>query len=291
MRKSLIKTLTLVLGAVFFAVLPAAAGTITITGSTTVQPIAKTIAGDYMKAHPETRITISGGGSGNGIKAIIDGATDIGNASRFIKDKELAYANGKGVYPVPFRVAYDCIVPIVHPSNAVKNLTISQLREIFKGTLKNWRDAGGEDGPIHVVSRDTSSGTYEVWESKVMNKEEVFPGVHLASSNDEVLKAVMANPGAIGYIGLGYLENSVKALTVENIKGAEATTINGSYPISRPLFMFPRLAVRRNPGIPELRLGARPGSGSREKSRFCRLVSERGTDFRQSRRGPGAEQP
>ncbi len=219
---------------------PVFAGTITLTGSTTVKPIAEKIARSYMALHPETRISISGGGSGNGIKAIIDGTTDIGNASRFIKGKELTHASGKAIYPVPFRIAYDCIVPIVHPGNPLRNLSVDQLREIYKGTINNWQQVGGKNTAIHVVSRDTSSGTYEVWEKKVMNKEPVFPGVQLESSNDDVLKAVMVNPDAIGYIGLGYMQDSVKALRVDTIEGSEATTLNGTYPVSRPLFMFTR---------------------------------------------------
>ena len=238
MKRTIIICFTLLFS--LFLSFPAMAGPITITGSTTVLPIAEKIAKSYMSLHPDAKIQISGGGSGNGIKAIIDGTTDIGNASRFIKDKELGYANGKGVYPVPFRIAYDCIVPIVHPSNTVKSLTVNQLKEIYKGVVKNWRQLGGADSPVHVVSRDTSSGTYEVWENKVMNKEPVFPGVQLESSNDNVLKAVMTDPNAIGYIGLGYMQDSVKAVSVDSIMGSEATTLNGTYPISRPLFMFTR---------------------------------------------------
>lgn len=217
---------------------PAAAAEITITGSTTVMPIAESIAKAYMDQHSKTVISITGGGSGNGIKAIIDGTTDIGNASRFIKEQELAMACGKGVYPVPFRIAYDCIVPVVHPENPVKDLTIEQLKDIYLGKITNWAEAGGSDQPILVVSRDMSSGTYEVWEEKVMKKEAIFPGANLEASNEAVVKAVASKKGAVGYIGLGYLENSVKSVSVNTIKGSETTTLNGTYPISRPLFMF-----------------------------------------------------
>ncbi len=216
------------------------AGSISISGSTTVQPVAEKLASAFMSEYPEVAITIAGGGSGNGIKAIIDGTSDIGNASRFIKDGELAMATGQQVYPIPFRIAYDCIVPIVHPSNTVKNLSLDQLREIYKGTIDNWSAVGGKDQPIKLVSRDMSSGTYEVWEEKVMNKENVFPGALLRDSNGEVLKSVVADPDAIGYVGLGYIRDSVKALTVNRIQGSERTTISGTYPISRPLFMFTR---------------------------------------------------
>jgi len=217
---------------------PALAAEILVTGSTTVQPIAEKVAKAYMESHRGTTVSVSGGGSGNGIKAIIDGTADIGNASRFIKDQELAMACGKGVYPVPFRIAYDCIIPVVHPGNPVKNLTIEQLKDIYLGKISNWSAVGGSDQPILLISRDTSSGTYEVWEDKVMKKEDVSPGVQLEDSNESVIKAVASEKGAIGYIGLGYLENSVKSVSVNTIKGSETTTLNGTYPISRPLFMF-----------------------------------------------------
>jgi len=214
------------------------AGNIEIKGSTTVLPIAQKVAEAYMKQNPDVKISISGGGSGNGIKAIIDGSTDIADSSRFIKDKEVAQAIEKGVYPVPFAVAYDCIVPVVHPSNNLENFTIDQLRAIYKGEITNWKDVGGADGKIVVISRDTSSGTYEVWEEKVMNKERVFPGALLQASNGAIVQAVSKNKNAIGYIGLGYLNDTVKDLMVNRIKGSAVTTLDGSFPISRALFMF-----------------------------------------------------
>ncbi len=216
----------------------AAAGNIVIKGSTTVLPIAQKVSEAYMKDNPDVSISISGGGSGNGIKAIIDGSTDIADSSRFIKDSEVKLAVEKGVYPVPFAVAYDCIVPVVHPSNSVSNLTLAQLKDIYMGKIKNWKDVGGPDLKIVVVSRDTSSGTYEVWEGKVMEKERVFPGALLQASNGAVAQAVAKNKNAIGYIGIGYVDNSVKSVTVEGIAGNKETTLNGTFPISRPLYMF-----------------------------------------------------
>jgi phosphate transport system substrate-binding protein len=216
----------------------AMAGNIVIKGSTTVLPIAQKVAESYMKENPDVSISISGGGSGNGIKAIIDGTTDIADSSRFIKDKEVKMAVANNVYPVPFAVAYDCIIPIVHPSNSVQNLTLDQLKGIYKGEITNWKDVGGPNKKIVVVSRDTSSGTYEVWEGKVMKKERVYPGALLQASNGAVAQAVAKNKNAVGYIGLGYLNDTVKALTVNNIKGTPETTLNGTFPISRPLYMF-----------------------------------------------------
>ena len=214
------------------------AGNIVIKGSTTVLPIAQKVAEAYMKIKPEVSISISGGGSGNGIKAIIDGTTDIADSSRFIKDKEVKLAVSNNVYPVPFAVAYDCIIPIVHPSNNVEDLSIAQLKAIYKGEITNWKAVGGPNRKIVVVSRDTSSGTYEVWEKKIMSKERVYPGALLQASNGAVSQAVSKNKNAIGYIGLGYINDEVKALTVNGIKGSEETTLNGLFPVSRPLYMF-----------------------------------------------------
>ncbi len=224
---------------VFFCATPEGlAKNIVIKGSTTVLPIAQKVAEAYMKEHPDVSISISGGGSGNGIKAIIDGTTDIADSSRFIKGKEVKLAMEKGVYPVPFRVAYDCIVPVVHPSNPLNNINMDQLKAIYKGEINNWKDVGGPDKKIVVISRDTSSGTYEVWESKVMKKERVYPGALLQASNGAVAQAVAKNKYAIGYIGLGYLNKDIKALSVNDVTGSSVTTLDGTFPISRPLFMF-----------------------------------------------------
>lgn len=226
--------------AIFFFALSglAMAGNIVIKGSTTVLPIAQKAAESYMKQNPDVKISISGGGSGNGIKAIIDGTTDIADSSRFIKGKEVKLAIEKGMYPVPFRVAYDCIIPVVHPANSVNNLTTDQLKEIYKGNIKNWKEVGGPDRKIVVISRDTSSGTYEVWEKKIMQKERVSPRALLQASNGAIVQTVSKNKNAIGYIGLGYMNDTLKALKVNGIEGSEATTLNGTFPVSRPLYMF-----------------------------------------------------
>jgi phosphate transport system substrate-binding protein len=221
-----------------FGISTALAGNIVIKGSTTVLPIAQKVAEAYMKQNPDVKISISGGGSGNGIKALIDGSTDIADSSRFIKDKEVKMAVEKGRYPVPFAVAYDCIIPVVHPSNPIMNLTLQQLKDIYMGKMKNWSEVGGPDKPIVVISRDTSSGTYEVWEKKVMKKERVYPGALLQASNGAIVQAVSKNENAIGYIGIGYLDSSVKGLMVERIQGTPETTLNGTYPVSRALYMF-----------------------------------------------------
>jgi phosphate transport system substrate-binding protein len=222
----------------FFTANMAWAVSIVIKGSTTVLPIAQKVSEAYMKQNPGVKISISGGGSGNGIKALIDGSTDIADSSRFIKGKEVKLAIKNGCYPVPFAIAYDCIVPVIHPSNPIVNITLAQLKDIYMGKVKNWKEIGGPDRPVVVISRDTSSGTYEVWHKKVMNKKRVYPGALLQASNGAVSQAVAKNKNAIGYIGIGYVNKDVKPLMVNQIMGSAATTLNGTYPISRPLFMF-----------------------------------------------------
>jgi len=237
MKQKLAKTLFGVMVICFF-VGTAWAGTLKITGSTTVLPVAQKAAEEFMKIYPDVNVSVSGGGSGEGIKAIIDGTTDIADSSRFIKDEEIKAAVDKKVYPVPFGIAYDCIVPIVHPSNKVTNLTLDQLKAIYQGAIKNWKEVGGEDKEIVVISRDTSSGTYEVWESIVMKKERVYPGALLQASNGAIAQAVSKNKYAIGYIGLGYVNNELKGLKVNGIEGSIETALSNTYPITRVLYMF-----------------------------------------------------
>jgi phosphate transport system substrate-binding protein len=230
--------LTALLGAALVLPSAALAGDLTINGSTTVLPIAQKLIEAYMKDHPEVKISLSGGGSGNGIKALLDGTTDIANSSRFLKDEEVKLAVEKGKYPVPFGIAYDCVVPMVHPANPVKNLTGDQLKGIYNGKIKNWKDVGGEDRPIVVISRDTSSGTYEVWEARILKGDKVTPDALLQASSGAVIQAVSGNRNAIGYDGIGYLNSSVKALSVNGIEGSPANALNGSFPVSRVLYMF-----------------------------------------------------
>ncbi len=237
-RKKMFFVFALLLSMIFSTT--AFSETLVIKGSTTVLPIAQKVAEAYMKEFPNVNISISGGGSGNGIKAIIDGTTDIANSSRFIKDSEVKQAIDNGAYPVPFSVAYDCIVPVVHPTNPVNDLTLDQLQAIYMGKVKNWKEVGGDDRPVVVISRDTSSGTYEVWEEKVLKKERVFPGALLQASSGAVVQGVANNKNGIGYIGIGYLTDTVKSVSVNGVVGSEETTLSGAFPVSRPLFIFTR---------------------------------------------------
>lgn len=216
------------------------ANNLVLNGSTTVLPIAQSAAEKFMEANPDISVTVSGGGSGNGIKAIIDGTTDVANSSRFIKDSEVKAAVENGAYPVPFAVAMDALLPVVHPSNPIKDISIDQLCKIYKGEITNWKEVGGEDARIAVVGRDTSSGTYEVWDEKVMHKERVTPRALVVASNGAMVQTVAKNKLALGYIGVGYVNDSVKTLSVEGIEGNMKTVLDGEFPVSRYLYMFTR---------------------------------------------------
>jgi phosphate transport system substrate-binding protein len=209
-----------------------------IDGSTTVLPIAQKGAEVFMKKNPSAKVFVSGSGSGTGIKALIDGTTNIATSSRAAKDKEEASAKEKGVKLTGHKVALDGIVPIVHPSMKIKDITMEQLRDIYNGKIKNWKELGGPNRPISTVSRDTSSGTYEVWEEKILKGDKVKPDALLVASNGQAVQTVSQNRFAIGYIGIGYLDKSVKGLMV-NGKFASAKTVrDDSWPIARPLFMY-----------------------------------------------------
>ena len=148
-----------------------AADTLVVKGSTTVFPIAQAAAQIYMKNHPGVNITVSGTGSNDGITALVDKTTDIANASRDIKKEEKELAQGKDVYLVSNLIAIDAIVPIVHPDNPVKDLTVEQLNLIYQGKINNWKNVGGPNKGIIVISRHPSSGTYDTWAEKILTKE------------------------------------------------------------------------------------------------------------------------
>lgn len=215
-----------------------AAQQITINGSTTVLPVVQKAGEAFMASHPGTEISISGGGSGNGIKALIEKQCDVAMSSRDIKDKETAAAAKNGVSPLRTAIAIDAIVPVVHPGNKVGALTIEQLRDIFSGKVTNWKDLGGDDAQIVAISRDTSSGTFESWEELVMNKERVTPKALMQASNGAVVQTVSKNKNAIGYVGLGYVDKSTKALMVNKVAPNAETAISKQWPIARELYIF-----------------------------------------------------
>ena len=235
------KQLFIVLMSVFFIVSLGSfsyAEDLRIDGSTTVLPIAQKAAEVFMKKNPSAKVFVSGSGSGTGIKALIDGTTDIATSSREAKDKEEAAGKKKGIELIAHKVALDGIVPIVHPSMKINNITMEQLRDIYNGKIKSWKELGGPNRPISVVSRDTSSGTYEVWEKLVLKKDRVRPDALLVASNGQAVQTVAKNKYALGYIGIGYIAQSIKVLKVNGKTASEETVRDGSWPVARPLYMY-----------------------------------------------------
>ena len=246
-----IHTLATTLAASLLAVClgaPAAAdsNTLVLDGSTTVGPIAKAFAGYYMEKNPGVNVTVNESGSGNGAKSLINSACDIANMSRFMKPTEFSAAVEKGVMPVAHVVAMDGLPVLVHPSNPVKALTVAQIRDIYTGKITNWRQVGGPNREIVVLSRDTNSGTYETFHNLVMThkvagrkvKEKIKDGAEYMGSNGAVRAAVQSTPAAIGYAGLGFVDKTVKALEINGVYPSADTVTSGQYAISRPLFMF-----------------------------------------------------
>lgn len=210
-----------------------------LDGSTTVGPIAKAFAESYMRQNPGVNITVSESGSGNGAKALLNGTCDIANLSRDLKDTERKAMAEKGVKPVAHVVAYDALPVIVHPSNRVKGLTIGQICGIFTGVIKNWKEVGGEDRAIVVISRDTNSGTFETFKELVLGKEaKIVESAEYTGSNGGVRQRVQMTKGAISYAGLGFVDKSVKALEINGVSPSAETVLNKTYPVSRELFMF-----------------------------------------------------
>ena len=213
-----------------------------LKGSDTVLPLAQAEAEDFMIAYPEKSVTVTGGGSGVGIAALIDGEVDIATASREMKAEEIEAAKANGINPVENTIAIDGISVIVNPNNPVSELTFDQLRGIYNGSISNWKDVGGEDKPIVVISRDSSSGTYEYFKEDVLLGDEYRPDALTQPATGGIVSEVTQNPSAIGYIGVAYLDESVKALSLDGGNGSEYPSpeniISGAYPLSRPLYFY-----------------------------------------------------
>jgi len=216
----------------------AAADQLTIKGSTTVLPIAQSCAEVFMAKHASVNISVQGGGSGVGISSVIDGTADIGDASRAAKDKEVVKAKDNGVELKANVVAKDGIAVIVNPKNPVNGLTKDQIKAIYTGKISNWKEVGGKNAKIVVVSRDSSSGTFETFNELALHKEKVRPDALMNASNNAVVQTVAKTPGAIGYCGIGYISSTIKALPVDGVECTKPNVVNGSYGLARDLYMY-----------------------------------------------------
>ncbi len=232
--KKVLMTGSLMLG----LAVPCYAERMVAAGSTTVLPIAQKAAEVFMNNNKDADISVRGGGSGVGIAAIIDGTCDIADSSRAIKDAELDKAVTNGRHIKANVIAMDGICVIVNTSNTIAALTRKQAKDIYTGGISNWKQLGGSDEKIVVVSRDSSSGTFEAFGTLVLDGAKVRSDALMQASNQAVASTVADTAGAIGYVGLGYVTSSVKALDIDGVKASKETVLTGKYPVARPLFMY-----------------------------------------------------
>ena len=224
--------------------LTAAACAQKLKGSDTLLPLAQKAAENYSEKNPSAHVTVTGGGSGVGLSSLREGTTDIAMASRRIKFDERVRMHQAGRPVEELTVAFDALAVIVHPSNPVSRLTREQLEGIFRGKITNWKQVGGEDRKIVVYSRETSSGTYEFFKESVLKHRNYMPAVLSMPATGAIIQSVSQTPGAIGYVGLAYLNPEVKALAVSYDGGGSyvAPTFDNarskSYPIVRPLYFY-----------------------------------------------------
>ncbi len=219
-------------------------------GSDTLVNLALAWAEKYRTIEPGVSIAVTGGGSGTGIAALINGTVDIANASRKMKDKEIDAARENGIEPVEITVAIDALAVIVHPDNPVSQLSIDQLADIYTGRITNWKEVGGNDAPIILLSRETNSGTHVYFLEEVVRKgekdnEDIFaPQTLLMPSSVGITSELRRNPNAIGYDGLGYVSEHEKVLAIAkdnnspHVRPTVETGADGSYPIARGLYMY-----------------------------------------------------
>ncbi|KUG04918.1 phosphate abc transporter [hydrocarbon metagenome] len=205
-------------------------GRLTIAGSTSVQPFSEVLAEEFMAIYPQVEINVQGGGSSQGVTAAASGVADIGAASRNVKDDEMTENPDLVIFPI----AMDGVAIVVHPSNQVKDITQEDVKNIYVGNIKNWKEVGGEDAPITVVSREEGSGTRDAFVSILMDKEEIAARAIIQNSNGAVRTAVAGDPNSIGYVSLAVVNGDIKVLDIEGVVASAENIKAGTYKISRP---------------------------------------------------------
>jgi phosphate transport system substrate-binding protein len=219
-------------------------------GSDTIVNLALAWAERYQGEHPDIRISVTGGGSGTGIAALINGTVGIANASRAVSADELKQAEANGIQPVEFVIARDAIAVIVNPENPVSQLTLQQISDVYSGKIGNWKELGGDDRPIVRLSRETNSGTHVYFLQNVLrlgdakSKTLFSTDTLLLPSSEGIINELRSNPNAIGYDGLGYVPKDLKVIAIAKQAGEKyvlpsiATVNDKTYPIARDLYMY-----------------------------------------------------
>lgn len=249
----MLKKLVIILSILMFGAFAFAGNdknSIQIKGSDTMVNLAQSWAEKYMENNPGGFIAVTGGGSGTGLSSLISGTCGIAMSSRNIKDKEISLAKQRGINPYEIKVALDGLAVVVNPQNPVSSLTLDQMAGIFTGKISNWKEVGGKDQKIVILSREVNSGTHVYFKEHVLRKnnpdsrEEFSPQALLLSSSQAIADEVAGNPSAIGYYGMGYISNKQKAISVVKDSQSEYVgptidnVLSGKYPISRPLFLY-----------------------------------------------------
>ncbi len=220
---------------------------LTIKGSDTMVHLVSEWAEAFMQKVPTADLSVTGGGSGTGIAALINNTTDVCAASRSIKEKEIALAAEKNIHPTEFKVAMDGIALVVNPANPISQLTVEQVKKIFTGTVNNWKQVGGPDQPILVLSRESSSGTFVFFQEHVLDKQDYSPNARSLPGTSAMIQNIATDAWTIGYVGLGYAQQAadkVKTLAIAPapdqpaIAPSVATINSGEYVIARPLFLY-----------------------------------------------------
>ena len=218
---------------------------ITVKGSDTMVHLMSSLAEEFMKKNQGMQVSVTGGGSGTGIAALLNGTTDICSSSREMQQKEKDDAKGKNINPVEKTIAYDGIAIVVNPDNPIKEITLEQLKKIYTGATTNWKELGGPDQPITALSRESSSGTYVFFQEHVLNKENYAPTVKLMPATSAIVQSVTSDKWSIGYVGLGYTKDAqVKVVGVKKdansgaVMPSHETVLDKSYPIARALYLY-----------------------------------------------------
>ncbi len=207
-------------------------GTINIAGGTAHIPVMKEAAKQIMTKNPKISITVAGGGSGVGVKQVGEGLVEIGNTGRPLKDGEV---KEYGLVSYPF--AIDGVAVAVHPKNPVRDVTPAQVKSIYDGSVTNWKELGGNDAPISLYTREDGSGTREVFVEKAINKGDISQKAAIVSSNGAMKTSLSKDVNGIGYVGIGHVDASIKALAISGIAATQESAANGTYPVTRKLFM------------------------------------------------------
>lgn len=207
-------------------------GTIDIAGGTAHIPVMTDAAKNIMAFNPKIRITVEGGGSGVGVQKVGEGLVSIGNTGRALSAEEVAKY---GLKTYPF--ALDGVAVVINPGNLVSGLSAQQVQDIFSGKLTNWKEVGGKDGPIHLFTRDEASGTREVFWEKLLKKGAIAGSANVVASNGAMKAAIAQDKDAIGYAGIGHVDQSVKGVVLDGVVPSQENAMNGSYPVVRKLYM------------------------------------------------------